>query len=120
MCGHNPLIYGDMMKIYVLKTCDTCTKALKSLRAGGHDPVVVDVRKDGVSSTELSQFYAVFGDDLINRRSTTWRGLDESQRMREPVALLRDHPTLMKRPVVETGGTFYLGWGKDVQADILG
>ena len=82
--------------------------------------MVIDVRADGVSPAELTQFYAVFGDDLINRRSTTWRGLDESQRKREPVALLQDHPTLMKRPVIEVGGTFYLGWGKDVQAKILG
>jgi arsenate reductase len=53
---------------------------------------------------------------LLNTRSTTWRGLDESERARPELDLLQDHPTLMKRPLIETNGALHLGWTKEVQA----
>jgi arsenate reductase len=34
--------------------------------------------------------------------------------------LLSKHPTLIKRPVIENGGAVHVGWGKDVQATLLG
>jgi arsenate reductase-like glutaredoxin family protein len=46
--------------------------------------------------------------------------LSEAERARDPLALLADHPTLMKRPLIDDGGTLYLGWGKDIQAALLG
>ncbi len=104
------------IKFFGLKTCDTCRKALKTLVAAGHDLTVIDVRADGVLAADLARFHADFGDDLVNRRSTTWRGLSDTQRAGDPLALLAAHPTLMKRPVIETGATLYLGWGGDVQS----
>jgi arsenate reductase-like glutaredoxin family protein len=108
------------MRIYCLKTCDTCKKAISALRAAGHDPELTDVRADGLSEAQLRKFMGVFGEALVNRSSATWRGLSEAERGRDPVALLADHPTLMKRPVIEADGRFYLGWKADVQAALLG
>ncbi|MGO4916535.1 arsenate reductase family protein [Pseudogemmobacter sp. W21_MBD1_M6] len=105
------------MRFYGLKTCDTCRKALKSL---GNGVTVIDVRADGVAQDDLARFYATFGDKLVNRASATWRGLSDSERDQAPLALLAAHPTLMKRPVIEADGRLYLGWGKDVQAALLG
>jgi len=107
------------MKLYGLKACDTCRKALKQLAAAGHDVTFVDVRADGVSQDDLARFQAAFGDALLNTRSTTWRGLDDAERARDPLALLIDHPTLMKRPVIDQDGSVTLGWTKDVQAQYL-
>lgn len=107
------------MRIYALKSCDTCKKAQKALGEAGHTPKVVDVRADGVSRAELERFHAAFGDALVNTRSTTWRGLDDAERARNPIDLLVDHPTLMKRPVIDADA-LYLGWGKDVQAQLIG
>ncbi len=104
------------MKLYGLKNCDTCRRALKALKAGGHEVELVDVRNDGIKPQELERLFVVFGTDLLNRRSTTWRKLSEAQREAKPVQLLLDHPALMKRPVViEEGGLLTLGWGKDAQ-----
>ncbi|MGR3661677.1 MAG: arsenate reductase family protein [Paracoccaceae bacterium] len=108
------------MKIYALKSCDTCRKAIRSLQAAGLEPTVVDVRKDGVPPKDLGRFYEAFGDKLINKRSTTWRNLIESERIIDPLILLADHPTLMKRPVIEHAGQLYLGWDAKVQAALLG
>lgn len=100
------------MRIYGLKNCDTCRKALKSL-AGAE---LVDVRATPLSAQQLETFLAEFGEALVNRRSTTWRGLDDTARARSPQELLTQYPALMKRPVIEAGDKLYLGWGKDVQA----
>ncbi|MDJ0824719.1 MAG: ArsC/Spx/MgsR family protein [Rhodobacter sp.] len=108
------------MRMYGLRTCDTCRKAERALRAAGHDPEVVDVRTDGVPGAELRRFLDRFGEAMINRRSTTWRGLSEAERAGGPLKLLARHPTVMKRPVIEADGQLYLGWGKEVQNSLLG
>lgn len=104
------------MKIYGLKNCDTCRRALKALKAAGHEAELIDVRDGGLSPEQLERFYMVFGQDLINRRSTTWRKLTEVERAGKPVEMMLAHPSLMKRPVIiEDGGLLTLGWGKDEQ-----
>ncbi|MFU8882940.1 MAG: arsenate reductase family protein [Rhodobacterales bacterium] len=105
------------MKLFGLKTCDTCRKALKALPQADF----VDVRGDGVPGDVLAQAHAVFGAKLVNTASTTWRSLSEEERSHDPLDLLRAHPALMKRPLIlADDGTLYLGWGKDVQAALLG
>lgn len=108
------------MTLYGLKNCDSCRAALKALRAGGQEVRFVDLRDPGLSEAERARFLAAFGDALINRRSTTWRGLDAGARQAEPDALLAAHPTLMKRPVIEDGAALYLGWTAEVRAALLG
>lgn len=108
------------MELYGLKTCDTCRKALKALTEAGHDVTFVDVRADGLEEKDLGEFLKSFGDELVNRRSTTWRNLDEQARSHPAADLLETHPTLMKRPVIRHGGQLYLGWAKDTQAALLG
>ena len=105
-----------MVKLYGIKVCDTCRKALKSLEAGGFAPEFHDVRDAPLSGETLEAFLNVLGSDLLNTRSTTWRGLSEKERAQEPLTLLQAHPTLMKRPVIDHDGTLTLGWGKPVQA----
>jgi len=110
------------MKIYHLKTCDSCRKAVKALRAAGHAPELIDVRLDGVDKATLEKFEASLGyTALVNKKSTTWRGLSEAQKSglsRETaIALLLENPTLMKRPVIEYNGALTLGWTKAVQVE---
>lgn len=105
------------LTIYALKSCDTCKKAIKALSAAGYDMTIVDVRADGVAVEDLTQWLATHGADLVvNKKSTTWRGLDEAERATDPLALLQAHPTLLKRPVIVAAETSYIGWSKDTQA----
>lgn len=104
------------MVLYGLKNCDTCRKALKSLEGA----TFRDVRADGIPRDVKARALAEFGENLLNRRSTTWRGLSEAERAQPPETLLEAHPTLMKRPLIEAGGRLYLGWNKDVEAALLG
>lgn len=102
------------MIVYGIKTCDTCRKAVKALGA-----TLRDVRAEPLSADERAVFFAEFGAALLNTRSTTWRGLDEAERARDPDALLAEHPTLMKRPVIDADGKLYLGWGAETKAALL-
>ncbi|OAN96731.1 ArsC/Spx/MgsR family protein [Sulfitobacter geojensis] len=102
------------MILYGLKNCDTCRKALKSLPQAE----LRDVRKDGVPEDVLAAALEKFGDALLNTRSTTWRGLDEAQRQAAPMDLLKAHPALMKRPLIDVNNTLFLGWNNAVEADI--
>lgn len=106
--------------MFSLKSCDTCRKALKDLRAAGLDPEVTDVRADGVSDSDLSAMWAALGDSLVNRKSTTWRGLTEAERAGDPQALLAAHPTLIKRPVITDGTDWTVGWTAETRARWLG
>lgn len=108
------------MKIYHLKTCDTCRKATKALRAAGHDPELHDVRADGLDKAVIETLEAALGyEALVNKKSTTWRGLSDEQKSGlsrdSAIALLTENPTLMKRPVIENDGEFTVGWTKAVQ-----
>ena len=103
------------MKLYGLKNCDSCRKAIRQISATGQEITLIDVRADGVSPDDLARFHTEFGDALVNTRSTTWRGLSETERTEPPLELLAKHPSLMKRPVIDTGTSLTLGWSKDVQ-----
>ncbi len=112
------------MQVYGLKNCDTCKKAIKALEAAEVDFTVIDVRADGVPAELLAAWVGALGADaLVNRRSTTWRGLSDDEKASADGAgaatLMTQHPTLMKRPVIVSGGSVYVGWTKDVQAALL-
>jgi arsenate reductase len=101
------------MRLFGLKNCDTCRKALKSLP----DARFIDVRSDGVPEELLVSALDQFGDALLNTRSTTWRGLDQNERAAPPLDLLKKHPTLMKRPLIESqDGQLFLGWTAEVRS----
>ncbi|WP_322865453.1 ArsC/Spx/MgsR family protein [Aquicoccus sp. G2-2] len=103
------------MVIYGLKNCDTCRKAAKALGVG-----VTDLRESGMPEAVRARALDEFGAALVNRRSTTWRGLSEAERGDAPLALLQKYPALMKRPLIEAGGRLYLGWDEAVQEALHG
>lgn len=108
------------MILYGIPTCDTCKKALKALEAAGRDVSFRDIRAEPLSEAEWSELIAEFGTNLVNTKSTTWRGLSDWMKHSEADAQLAAHPTLMKRPVIRDEDRLYLGWDEDVQAALLG
>ncbi|MCJ8139788.1 arsenate reductase family protein [Falsirhodobacter halotolerans] len=105
------------MKLYGLGTCDTCRKAIRELSP--FDPEFQDVRKTPLSRPQIDALLEIFGDELVNRKSTTWRGLSDTEKAMTAGDLLVAYPTLMKRPVIEHDGRHHLGWGAATQAALL-
>ena len=44
----------DIVKLYGLKHCDSCKKALSQLRAAGHDIAFFDIRKDPLDQAQIA------------------------------------------------------------------
>lgn len=109
-----------MIKVNGLKSCDTCKKALKWLDAEGLEYAFRDVRADAVTLSEVKRWGEAVGwDRLVNKASTTWRGLSDAEKEAASGAgaaqLLVDNPPLIKRPVFESGGTVLVGFKADQQ-----
>tara|TARA_B110001452_G_scaffold121374_1_gene100715 strand:+ start:934 stop:1266 length:333 start_codon:yes stop_codon:yes gene_type:complete len=104
------------VKLYGLKNCDSCKKTLKALQSSGHSVEFIDLRATPVSIEQLQKWLDEHGDAvLVNRKSTTWRGLDDQARQQPVLALLMANPTLIKRPVIESGENSFVGWTAEVQ-----
>ena len=92
-----------MLTVYGIRECDSCRQARKWLDRQGIAHRFHDLRRDGLEEATVRAWLGSgFADQLLNRRSATWRALTEQQRTLQGaarVALLLEHPTLIKRPV---------------------
>ena len=95
------------MIIYGLKNCDTCKALLKE----EPDFELIDVSVTPVPENILEKAIENFGEALINKRSLTWRKLDIETRQKQAHEIIRLHPKVMKRPLVELkSGDLSLGF----------
>lgn len=106
-----------MIVLYGLRNCDRCRKALKSMASLGIEHRFHDLRADGLEEARLDRWLAELGwERLLNRQSTTWRGLSNTDRegldATSARALMLAHPTLIKRPVLELDQGILVGFGK--------
>ncbi|MBH5321101.1 ArsC family reductase [Aurantiacibacter sediminis] len=95
--------------IYGIPNCDTVKKARKWMDAQGLDYTFHDYKKEGVSEKDLSRWADRCGwAVLLNRRGTTFRKLDDEQKAdmtrEKAIALMVEHPSMIKRPVMEREG----------------
>jgi Spx/MgsR family transcriptional regulator len=92
--------------IYGLEKCDTCKKARNWLARKAVAFDFVDYRDQPVAAPMLKVWASQLGgfDNLINRASTTWRSLPEARKSPQSVPewtlLIKEHPALIKRPVL--------------------
>ena len=108
------------LTLYGLKNCDTCKKALNALNSSGNQVEFVDIRADVDLALKIPQWIqAVEMEQLLNKRSTTWRNLSEMQQADALAGNAKEvmisNPTLIKRPVIEFEKKIFVGWSKDVQ-----
>lgn len=75
-----------------------------------------DYKKDGVDEEILRELIGkIKMEELINMRGTTWKQLDEEQRMSiidkaAALELMKSQPSMIKRPIVEKYGKFIIGF----------
>lgn len=95
-----------MTVLYGLANCDTCRKARKWLERFGIEHRFVDYREQRPSPEAFVEWKDRLGgwDAMVNKSSTTWRTLPDSRKAPQSDAewklLLREHPALVRRPVV--------------------
>lgn len=106
-----------MLTLYGIKNCDTVRKARKWLDQHGVAYQFSDVRETPVAKTRLEQWLNSAGDVILNKRSTSWKQLSESEKVlangAAVISLLQKHPTLIKRPVLEKESNVLVGFSTD-------
>jgi len=97
-----------MTTLHGLENCDTCKKARNWLQRFGIQHEFVDYRENRAEPETLKHWAQSLGgwDALVNRQSTTWRSLPPARKMPasdpEWTLLLREHPAIIKRPLLIT------------------
>jgi Spx/MgsR family transcriptional regulator len=101
--------------LYGIPNCDTVKKARGWLDAQGIAYAFHDYKKQGADPAKLKEWVAAKGwETVLNRRGTTFRALPEGDKAdidaAKAVTLMQQHPSTIKRPVVEHGGGLLVGF----------
>ncbi len=107
------------MIIYGLSTCDSTKAAMKALERAGKAYTFRDIRAQPLSQAEIARIVQEFGDRAVNRQSTTYRSFSAFLRESEAEAQIAAQPTVMKRPVIQDGDAWYLGWDAATEARLV-
>ena len=101
--------------IYGIKNCDTMKKARAWLDQHGVAYAFHDYKAAGIERGRLEGWSREVGwETLLNRAGTTFRALPEKDKdgltEKKAVALMTAQPSMIKRPVLDIGGTLLVGF----------
>ena len=112
-----------MIRIYTLKTCDSCRKATKWLLGKGIPFEEIPIRDKPPEKAELSAGLKATGDirKLFNTSGQDYRKLGMKDRLptlseTEAISLLASNGNLIKRPFLISGGAALVGFAEDTWA----
>jgi arsenate reductase len=112
-----------MVRIYTLKTCDSCRKATKWLREKGIPFTEIPIRENPPTKAELCTGLKTSGDirKLFNTSGQDYRKLGMKDRLptlskAEAISLLASNGNLIKRPFLISDGTTLVGFAEDTWA----
>ncbi len=113
-----------MTTLYGIPNCDTIRKARKWLAQQKVDYDFHDFRKDGLNEKQLKQWVKKVGwETLLNKRGTTWRKLDDDIKNnideKSAIKIMLDNPTIIKRPVLDTGRNLEVGYDEEKYKELL-
>ena len=94
--------------IYGIKSCSTMKKAFTKLNDLDVSYDFHDYKKQGVDKDTVQRWVNELGiEKMLNKRGTTWRKLDDSQKQAADASvdtaidLLVENTSMIKRPIVE-------------------
>lgn len=104
-----------MVTLYGISNCNTVKKAKNWLDEHNIAYQFHDYRKQGLSAELLESFESALGwEKLLNKQSTSWRALTDEQKKtvskQTAMQYMLATPTLIKRPVLDTGEKMIIGF----------
>ncbi len=94
--------------IYGIKSCSTMKKAFTKLNDLDVSYDFHDYKKQGIDKDTVQRWVNELGiEKVLNKRGTTWRKLDDSQKQAadasvdSAIDLLVENTSMIKRPIVE-------------------
>ncbi len=114
----------NVLRIYGIKNCDTMKKAFAWLDNAGVAYEFIDYKKAGVAEAHLPDWTTRAGwETLLNTRGLMWRKLSDAERtdVDEPKALrlMAQYPSLIKRPVADSGDMLLVGFDPKRYEEVL-
>lgn len=114
-----------MVALYGIRNCDTMKKARAWLDAQGVAYRFHDYQRDGLDETRLRGWVDELGwEALVNRRGTTWRKLPEAVREQmdsaAAIRIMLENPSIIRRPLLDTGEVRHLGFSEADYQRMLG
>lgn len=113
-----------MLKVFGIPNCDQVKKSQKWLKDHGIEFEFHDYKKQGITKKQLSDWCKMAEwEVLLNKRSRTWKEIcgkelsdkDSSNLSQsKAITLMQQHPTLIKRPVIENGKVITIGFDEKV------
>lgn len=113
-----------MIKIYGIPNCDTMKKARKWLTDNGIDYEFHDYKKAGVDDAQLREWVAEVGwKTLLNTRGMMWRKVPQEVKdnidEKSAIGLMLETPSIIKRPVLDTGKQRHVGFKPEQYEEIF-
>ena len=109
--------------LHGIPNCDTVKKARAWLDAAGIPYAFHDYKKAGVPDALDAWADRLGWAALLNRAGTTFRALPDTDKADldrdRALALMRAHPSLIRRPVLTDGDTLLVGFAPARYADAL-
>jgi len=104
--------------IYGIKNCDTMKKARDWLDKAGVQYAFHDYKTAGIDKAHLDRWSKAVGwETLLNRAGTTFRKLPDADKdgltAARAMKLMMEQPSMIKRPVLETGKALLVGFKPD-------
>ena len=108
------------LTIYGIKNCDTVKKALKFLSSKSLPHEFIDFRENLISEDLYETMVQGVGlEFLINKRSTSYRSLNDIEKQNIGYELVSKYPTLIKRPVLIQNGNVMVGFSEKKYSELL-
>ncbi|HMT81535.1 MAG TPA: arsenate reductase [Azonexus sp.] len=113
-----------MIKVFGIKNCDTMKKAFAWLEANSLAYEFIDYKKAGIAESHLPDWDKRAGwETLLNTRGLMWRKLTDDERSavdrKKALNLMIQYPSLIKRPVLDTGSQLIVGFAPENYAEQL-
>lgn len=113
-----------MITLFGIKNCDTMKKAFRWLNDHHIEYAFHDYKKAGLDEATAKAWVETLGwENIINKRGTTWRKLDEETKDTlnndSAVHIMMAQPSVIKRPLLMVEDTIYLGFNAEDYAQKL-
>jgi arsenate reductase len=113
-----------LVTLYGIPNCDTMKKARAWLADHNIEYQFHDYKKAGIDAAQLHEWVAELGwEALLNTRGMMWRKVPQEVKDRidqeSAIVLMLDTPSIIKRPVLDTGQGRHVGFKPEAYAALF-
>ena len=114
-----------MLAIHGIKNCDTMKKAFVWLDSHGVAYDFHDYKKLAPTKAQLTEWCRAAGwETVLNRAGPTFRKLPDEAKadlnQTKAIALMQSNPSMIKRPILQTGSALEIGFKPERYAALFG